>query len=411
MAAGAFSDSDRPLMQEEADLFIERWADEKGQKVTIDFMFEPDWTVYHEQKLPTLVAAGTPPDVSWNSGEYVGPYVARGDWVMLLDGYIERDGQAMGWDTDFPPIVKQASIYKGNVVCIAEAGMVYQVTLYNEDFLAANGVPTPDDLYKEGKWTWDTFDEMARQLSQRDASDRPVQFGSATGPYTDYWGFMCRLWAYGADIYNDDETECILDSAEGYRLTEVVAKAVCQDKVAPRADDWDIDWLASGKLGINFGWPAFISSWQEMYKFSFDVAPVPAGPKGWIPAASFDGWQLAKATKFPEAAWGYTLFMNSPEMDLDRNLAWTRPPNRKSNFETWAQALLAQGRIKNVDYLRESMAKARLAHVVVPERPEFNRAYWQGFAEPISSCLVDGKDAVDKLSAETRKLIADRAKA
>jgi len=46
---------------------------------------------------------------------------------------------------------------------------------------------------------------------------------------------------------------------------------------------------------------------------------------------------------------------------MTRSLDWTRPPNHLSNFETWAADLLKQGRIKNIDYLRESLMKARLA--------------------------------------------------
>src|SRR5690606_12988900 len=101
-------------------------------------------------------------DVSWNSGEFVGPYVAKGDWVLTLNEYIERDQEAIQFETDFAPIVKQASTYKGNYICFAEAGMVYQVTLFNRDFLSANGAPMPDELYAQGEWTWEALDEMAR---------------------------------------------------------------------------------------------------------------------------------------------------------------------------------------------------------------------------------------------------------
>jgi multiple sugar transport system substrate-binding protein len=358
--------------------------------------------------VPTLVAAGTPPDVSWNSGEFVGPYVAKGDWVMVLDDYIARDKDVVDIENDFAPIVKQASMYKGQYVCFAEAGMVYQITLFNRDFLTANGMPAPDELYEKGEWTWEKLDEMAKALTKRDANDRPVQFGATTAPYTGKWGFQSRLWSYGADIYSDDETEVVLDSEEGYRQAEIVAKALCEDRVAPRAEDKDIDWLASEKLGIGFGWPTAIASWQSKYQFDFDVAPYPGGPNGWVPSASFDGWQVARATADPELAWQYVLFAVGPEEDMTRSLDWTRPPNHIANFETWAADLLAQGTIQNVDYLRESMFKARLAHVMLPERPEFSTAYTNLFQSPLESCLSTSVAAVDALSAETRKLIASR---
>ncbi len=409
-AAGGVPSPYSDSFERQARRFEDAWATEKGQKVTVDTILDPDWTEYHQHKLPTLVAAGTPPDVSWNSGEFVGPYVAKGDWVMVLDSYIERDRHILDIEKDFPPIVKQASMYKGHYICFAEAGMVYLVTLFNKDFLSANGVPMPDELYKEGRWTWETLDDIAKQLTKRDANDRPVQFGCTSEPYTGKWGFQARLWSYGADIYNDEETECILDSEEGYRQAEIAVKALCEDRVAPRAEDQDIDWLASNKLGIGFGWPTAIASWQQKYQFNFDVAPLPSGPEGWFPSASFDGWQIAKSTKQPEVAWGYLLFVVGPEEDMTRSLDWTRPPNQISNFEKWAADLLEQGRIKNIDYLRESMMKARLAHVIVPERPEFSSAFSNYFGAPISSCLTSGKDAVDKLAAEVRQLIEARPK-
>jgi ABC-type glycerol-3-phosphate transport system substrate-binding protein len=311
-------------------------------------------------------------------------------------------------EEDFPPVVKQASMYQGHYICFAEAGMVYQVTLFNKEFLADNGLQTPAELYEASEWTWEKLDEMARELSIHDDSGRPVQFGSTTAPYTGVWGLQARLWSNGADIYNEDESECILDSEEGYRQAELVVKAICEDRVAPRAEDKDIDWLASNKLGIGFGWPTAIASWQAKYEFEFDVAPLPAGPNGWQASASFDGWQIAAATKDPEVAWSYVLFAVGPEEDMTRSLDWTRPPNHISNFEIWAADLLEQGRIKNIDYLRESMLKARLAHVIIPERPEFTTAYANSFQAPIEGCLVTAKEAVDALAVELRRLIAER---
>ena len=409
-AAGGVPSPYGDAFERQARRFEAKWSADKGQTVKVETILDPDWNEYHKQKIPTLVAAGTPPDVSWNSGEFVGPYVAKGGWVMELDDLLQRDRAIVDIEKDFPPIVKQASMYKGHYICFAEAGMVYQVTLFNKDFLSANGAEMPDKLYKEGKWTWDTLDSMVKSLTKRDSNGKPVQFGSTTDPYTGVWGFQSRLWSNGADIYNDDESDIILASDEGYKQAEIAHKAICEDKVAPRAEDKDIDWLASNKLGIGFGWPTAIASWQKKYTFSFDVAPLPAGPKGWFPSASFDGWQLAKATKQKEVAWGYVLFAVGPEEDMTRSLDWTRPPNHISNFDKWAEDLLKQGRIKNTDLLRESMMKARLAHVIVPERPEFSTAYNNFFAAPISNCLMSGKEAVDKLVAELKKLIAARPK-
>ncbi|MCE7980254.1 MAG: extracellular solute-binding protein [Caldilinea sp. CFX5] len=408
MAAGGVPAPYGPAFERQARRFEEKWNQEKEQKVVVETILDPDWTAYHHTKVPTLVAAGTPPDISWNSGEFVGPYVAKGDWVMVLDDYIERDRTIVDIEKDFPPIVKQASMYKGHYICFAEAGMVYQVTLFNKEFLDSNNMAWPDKLYQEGKWTWETLDQMARDLAKQDANGKPIQFGATTAPYTSVWGFQSRLWSNGADIYSDDESDCVLDSEEGYKQTEVVLKAICEDRVAPRAEDKDIDWLASNKLGISFGWPTAIASWQAKYQFEFDVAPFPAGPQGWQASASFDGWQIAKATKDPEVAWNYVLFAVGPEEDMTRSLDWTRPPNHLANFETWAADLLKQGRIKNIDYLRESMLNARLAHVMIPERPEFSTAYTNLFRSPIESCLTTGKEAVDALAAEIRRLISER---
>lgn len=407
-AAGGVPSPYGDAFERQARRFEDMWSAEKGQSVKVETMLDPDWSAYHKQKVPTLVAAGTPPDVSWNSGEFVGPYVAKGGWVMELDELMERDRAIVDIEDDFPPIVKQASMYQGHYICFAEAGMVYQVTLFNKEFLSANGAEMPDKLYRDGGWTWAALDEMARSLTKRSATDKPEQFGSTTAPYTGKWGFQSRLWSYGADIYSDDEKEIVLAGEEGYRQAEIARKAICEDRVAPRAEDQDIDWLASNKLGIGFGWPTAIASWQKKYTFEFDVAPVPAGPEGWFPSASFDGWQIARATKEKEVAWGYVLFAVGTDEDMTRSLDWTRPPNHISNFDKWAEDLVGQGRIKNTDLLRESMMKARLAHVIVPERPEFSTAFDNLFASPISSCLMSGTEAVDKLVAELKTLVANR---
>jgi len=113
-----------------------------------------------------------------------------------------------------------------------------------------------------------------------------------------------------ADIYNDDESAVILDSEKvsaggGRRQGHLPGQG------RARAEDKDIDWLASNKLGIGFGCPPpsrpgrrstnSSSTWRRCR---------PA--QGWLSSASFDGWQIAKATKSPEVAWAYVLFAVGP---------------------------------------------------------------------------------------------------
>src|SRR5690606_1791516 len=93
--------------------------------------------------------------------------------------------------------------------------------------------------------------------------------------------------------------------------------------VAPRAEDRDIDWLASEKLGIGFGWPTPIAAGRISISSTSMWLPIPAG---WVAAASFDGWQIARATADPELAWQYVLFAVGPEEDMTRSWDWPRPP-------------------------------------------------------------------------------------
>jgi multiple sugar transport system substrate-binding protein len=257
------------------------------------------------EKLQTMIAAGTPPDVFDMWEGYVQPYAANGV-LMDLTPYVEADPE---WSMeDFQPAAVAASSYEGKLYTIVRDFYPGPVMyFYNKDMFDAAGqsYPTLD-------WTWETMREAAKALTKDENGDGIAeQWGLAFETWFVPWLFW--IWSNGGDLFNDDETQCALTDPKAYEAFQLWADLVNVDKTALPSSEASAMQGASnafntGVVGMFLGYTWNIADMKAARDqgLNWGVTIPPAAPGG---KRSFymhlECWAAAKESKVPNAAWQY----------------------------------------------------------------------------------------------------------
>lgn len=207
------TDETHELQQKFNDYF-----DQKYPTIQTSLELTPGGTNYFE-KLQTLIAAGTPPDVFDMWEGYVQPYAANGV-LMDLTPYVEADPE---WTMDdFQPAAVTASSYEGKLYtmmrCFYPGPAMF---FYNKDLFDAAKVEYP--VYE---WNWANMQEAAKKLT----SVPDNKWGLVFEPWFVSWLFW--IWSNGGDLFNDDETACALTEPAAVEALQFWADLINKDKCA-----------------------------------------------------------------------------------------------------------------------------------------------------------------------------------
>ena len=280
------------------------WFNETYPSIEASVELTPAGTNYFE-KLQTLIAAGTPPDVFDMWEGYVQPYAANGV-LMDLTPYVNSDPE---WKfEDFQPAAVEVSSYQGKLYTIVRdfypgpAMFYYNMDLFDK---AKVEYPTFD-------WNWAKMREAAMALT----------LDTTGGSTTNQWGLAFEnwfvvwlhwLWSNGADLFNADQTKCALTEGTAPETIQFWADLVVKDKCALPSSEASAMQGASnafrtGLLGMFMGYSWNIAEMKAAKEQGLNWGCVlpPAAPTG---NRSFymhlECWAAAKASKVPNAAWQY----------------------------------------------------------------------------------------------------------
>jgi len=261
------------------------------------------------QKLQTMIAGGTPPDVMSIHGAFLIPLAAKGA-LYDLGKLARRDPN---FDIgDFYPRLLELCRYKGILYSIPRYTSVYAL-FYNKELFDSAGLSYPDDT-----WTWKTYLETAKKLTKdTDGDGENDQWGCTI----DFWGARLYpwLWQNGADLMNKDRTRCIIDSPEAIEALQFVHDLAHKYHVAPLSnpnnEDETLDSFCVGKIGMYMTGPWDIQALRDAEKSSglkWDVAPLPKG-KVQATMLGMENYGIAAATKHIHEAWALYKYLVSPQ--------------------------------------------------------------------------------------------------
>lgn len=243
------------------------------------------------EKVQTLVAAGTPPDLSLIRPPHMGYFANRGAFVAV-DDRLQKDRRAKG---DFFPVALERLSWQGKTWGLP-AEVWFLVNVFNQELFAAAGQPVPD-----ATWTWDHWLEAAKRLTAAGANSGAKSFGTELPPWE------VPVWAWGGEILNKAENEGVLNKPPAPEALQWRADAINKHGVVPPAADLGgqsaLNFFTSGRLGM-----LPIGNWaladvDKGARFKWGVSPLPSGKAGAVTFAAGANYALFAGTKQQDAAW------------------------------------------------------------------------------------------------------------
>ncbi|HOP94154.1 MAG TPA: extracellular solute-binding protein [Dictyoglomaceae bacterium] len=195
------------------------------------------------------------------------------------------------------------------------------ILYYNKEKFEMAGLQDPLDLYKKGKWTWDVFFDMGKQLTQDTNGDGKIdQYAYAT------WAVV-QPFLYTNDVeivrYIGGKPIFAMDSPKAYRAFQAVYDMDAKYKMRP-ADWWDDPQgrFQKGITCMDYWGPWELSGMRTALGKNLGIVPFPKGPDSKKKSADMadDGaWAIASSSKNPELAALWLTYMLLPT-DKERDL-------------------------------------------------------------------------------------------
>lgn len=204
------------------EAFNQRFA-EAREGVTVTMTPMPAGQNYFE-RLQTVIAAGTAPDIYDMWEGYVQPYAANGA-LTNLDPFLEVD-----------PILKKTDLWEGALSSVTYENSIYSLLIgimpgpvavyYNKPLLDAAGVAYPTNDY-----IWDEVREAALATTIGAETGAPSQYGIVYDLWFVPWLYW--IWSNGGDVFNADETACTATDPKTAEALQYWADMVVEDYIAP----------------------------------------------------------------------------------------------------------------------------------------------------------------------------------
>ncbi|MGC4031022.1 MAG: extracellular solute-binding protein [Tepidisphaeraceae bacterium] len=322
------------LSQRPIELTVLHWGDPTEDRIVADLVER--FTQQHADvrivrinagekdfpnKLKTLMAAGTPPDVFYLKPALL-PELAENKLLEPLDCYF--DPEPAQWKTDFWPLLISAMRYDPATGALGHGplwGLPKDFTTagfyINVDLFERAGVDWRD-IQSHG-WDWPRFEAEMKKIT---ALTGTPGFEGRTiyGTQFQLWHESLRniLWTYGGEFFatkpdgTPDYAHLALDSPGSQAALNVIRRMRLDDKTAFNATGIAKDGGQEFKVG-NVGCIGPVGQWfvpqlEVLNNLRWDIVPVPRGTQ----AASqtfYNGWAMAAHGKHPDKSYELIRFL------------------------------------------------------------------------------------------------------
>ncbi|NLE45402.1 MAG: extracellular solute-binding protein [Chloroflexi bacterium] len=280
----------------------------------------------YSPKLTAAMAGGVPPDIIAVINAFVTVLGANGS-LLPLQPYVEGDNFDL---SDYLEGNLKEGSWMGDLLAIPmTADAVWW--FYLKDVFEEEGLETPYELWKDGRWNWDTYLDLAAKLTKGEGMDK--QWGTENlTPNNDFW-FNPQVWANGGNLYDCEYTKCLLNEEEAVQAFEFYYAA---REYAPGPEDAEAGSMQSGRVMMFGTFEQRNTLFMGQVPFEWSCAPPPASPNTGEIMFCGDcvGWSMPTIGKHPDQAWEFMKFLQTPESLMRLFYAVASPPPRVSMFDT-----------------------------------------------------------------------------
>ncbi len=362
-------------------------------------------TSQYYDKLQTMIAGGTPPDVLYMGSDYFPSYVKK-DSLLDLTPYIENDPE-----TNLPPFnikdyfkeTVKPFMFKGKYYGIPK-DFTTMVLYYNKDIFDREGIKYPD-----ANWTWNDFRKVAKSLTKDLNGDGRIdQYGFVFETWLGYW--ISWIWQNNGKIFDEKRGKYVIGK-EPYLSRNVETLQFLYDlmykyKVAPTIqethDMGTSELFETGKIAMcTYGrWRTL--ELKNKRTFRWDVAVLPKNKKR-ASALFTVCYAIAKNSKHKLEAWKLLKFLVGKEGQISTAESCLAVPSLKSIalskhfFEPQALSIKVNAKVF-LDQLKYSYIMPATDYA-----PEVNDIINRNMDEifvnkkPIKEVLIKIQNEIDKL--------------
>ena len=372
-----------PIHEEEAANFTSMMPN-----VSIDLTLVP-WSDVQTKQLTSL-AAGDKPDIAYTHSELNSTFAWRGvlqslDEFMAADGDFDRD--------DFFAGPLENLSYRGKVTGVPMySGPV--IFVYNREMIGELGFDDPWEMYKEGRWTIDAYEQIVRAAATGSGADRVYGDRELPNALKIWW-----LWIQGFDgqVWNEKVSESLMHEANALKAwdwaTTLVKDEVWADSTVTGAFSGGAEGMfVSNKMPIYLASRWVTTNIPE--EFPAGTAPMYKMPNGDDNGRDgTDGVGMHAETKHPDEAWAVLKHWATTVMDRFVEIRYTNPTRRSVlNSPAWAGAMASWD---NVEVHNASLEQIRRGFYHPPGYREINTILKKAYDE----VKLGQKNSADAFSA------------
>lgn len=371
-------------------------AFEEFEKANPDIEVEHIFTPYGEmrQKLITMVAGGTPPDVTSVPSDVAPEFISRG-LLLPLDPYLKKYPDIRNKLNDIYPSRVQAYKVKGQLyafpIDIGPDGIYYNKDEFDKAGLA----------YPKIDWTIDDLLNIAKKL--KSVSRYGFTFDRS----------LHRLYSIysalgGLPYYDTKLTKVQFGHPNSVKALQILAN-LCKEGIAPTsAELTTITQQAAGTLPFAAGIIPMQHMWIGAISYlhkpgvpvkNWDTAPIPKGVRQ-VQISSGQGFAIVKGSKNPEAAFKVISWFIKDETQIAMAKAGVWFPARIS------LGPIAQPEDKKPEHFKETFIDTMVKYGF---RPYWYVPGWAEVNQKISSVLeglwngrYDAKEAARRIESEVQ---------
>ena len=316
-------------VETEFDAIIPRFQLEHPN-VKIRFQYYP-WGEYF-QKLEIAYAGGKPPDVHRQDDDEIPAFAERGVLLPLEEHLLKKvKKEDIAWS------VVESTMIGGHLWVSIPATRVGNLW-YNKKLFDEAGVPYPPKTFPSNDWTWDKFVEVCRKLTKPEK----MQYGFLGADSPDFIVFLGR--SNGGKILSDDCMQFLMHEAPMTDMIQACTDLMHKKPVGAVDPETQramggAEMFNTGKVAMQYGQtrggPATV---KVPFEWDYAGLPIIAGKKP-IVFAAIECHGVAKATKFPEEAAAFAVFlMDKVAQDIFAKTKTVIPIN-KAAADAWVKRI------------------------------------------------------------------------
>jgi multiple sugar transport system substrate-binding protein len=290
----------------------------RNPNVTVEVLSIP--ASDYQQKLTVQFAGGDAPDVGWVA-ERMAPQFIDSNALVDMAAPIKTDA---GFNVaDFSPGA-MGFWTRGERIYGLPFSTPPSIVFFNRTLFMKAGIPAPDELEKQGKWTWDEYARSAKTIAEKASSGGDRTYGALlvrNNDWKDWSGIYALLYAYGAQVLTPDG-KYAMNTPEAARALDLYQDLI-KSGAHPKAGEQIV--FEGGKVGLFHDVMSYLSKARTIKDFEWGMVAMPKGPAGRVPMLGMAGYSVFRTSKNQAAAIEFAKYMASTEAMNDTSAFFTPP--------------------------------------------------------------------------------------